>query len=70
MKTFNKYIRKDGTALITGASSGMGLEYARQLAQSGCNLLIVSNEEEKLNEVAHNLQNEYKVKVTAKYQLP
>ncbi len=68
MKTFNKYIRKDGTALITGASSGMGLEYARQLAQSGCNLLIVSNEEEKLNEVAHNLQNEYKVKVTAKYQ--
>lgn len=68
MKTFNKYIRKDSTALITGASSGMGLEYAKQLAQSGCNLLIVSNEEEKLNEVAENLQNEYKVKVTAKYQ--
>ena len=64
MKTFNKYIRKDSTALITGASSGMGLEYASQLAQSGCNLLIVSNEEEKLKEVADRLQNEYHVKVT------
>ena len=32
-------------ALITGASSGMGVEFARQLAQRGYNLLIVSNEE-------------------------
>ena len=68
MKTFNKYIRKDSTALITGASSGMGLEYADQLAKSGCNLLIVSNEEEKLKAVAERLQNEYHVKVTYKYQ--
>jgi hypothetical protein len=68
MKTFNKYIRKDSTALITGASSGMGLEYAKQLAMSGCNLLIVSNEEEKLFDVAEKIQNEYHVKVTAKYQ--
>ena len=29
-------------ALVTGASSGMGLEFARQLAQRGYNLLIVS----------------------------
>lgn len=32
-------------ALITGASSGMGYCYARQLAERGYNLLIVSNEE-------------------------
>lgn len=32
-------------ALVTGASSGMGVEFARQLAQRGYNLLIVSNEE-------------------------
>ena len=68
MKTFNKYIRKDSTALITGASSGMGLEYAIQLAKSGCNLLIVSNEEEKLKNIAEQLQNEYHVKVAQKYQ--
>ena len=30
-------------ALITGASSGIGLEFARQLARKGYNLLIVSN---------------------------
>ena len=32
-------------ALVTGSSSGMGLEFARQLAQRGYNLLMVSNEE-------------------------
>lgn len=68
MKTFSKYIRKGDTALVTGASSGMGLEYATQLAQSGCNLVIVSNEEEKLNDTAVRLQEEYGVKVTSRYQ--
>lgn len=36
---------KQSYALVTGASSGMGLEFARQLAKRGYNLLIVSNEE-------------------------
>ena len=44
-------------ALVTGASSGIGLEFAKQLAQRDYNLLIVSNEEaihtraEELHEV-------------------
>lgn len=37
---------KEHFALVTGASSGMGLEFAKQLAQRGYNLLIVSNVKE------------------------
>ncbi len=68
MKTFSKYIRKNETALITGGSSGIGLEYATQLAQSGCNLVLISNEEEKLKTVSERLQKEYNIKVTWKFQ--
>lgn len=37
--------KKSTYALVTGASSGMGLEFARQLGAKGYNLLIVSNED-------------------------
>lgn len=53
-------------ALVTGASSGMGLEYARQLAQKGCALVIVSNEE-SIHTVAAELQEQYHVSVTSRY---
>ena len=43
-------------ALITGGSSGMGLEYASQLAEIGCNLLLVSNQEEELEKAASDLK--------------
>ena len=35
------------TAFITGGSSGMGLEYARQLAGREYNLVLVSNRQEE-----------------------
>jgi len=46
---------KEHFALVTGASSGMGLEFAKQLAQRGYNLLIVSNVPE-IFEAAKGLQ--------------
>lgn len=49
---------KTAFALVTGASSGMGMEFARQLAQRGYNLLIVSNEE-KIHEVAKELEEAF-----------
>ena len=49
-------------ALITGASSGCGYEYARILAQKGYNLLIVSNED-AIHDKADLLRQEYPVKV-------
>ena len=48
-------------ALITGASSGIGLEYARQLAARGMNILVVSNQREANEQVAASLKQEYGV---------
>ena len=55
-------------ALVTGGSSGMGLQYATQLAEAGCDLLIVSNQEEELPKVAALLQGQYGVSVVPHYQ--
>ena len=49
-------------ALVTGASSGCGYEYARILAQKGYNLLIVSNEE-AIHEKADVLRGDFPVNV-------
>ena len=49
---------KQAFALVTGASSGMGVEFAKQLAERGYNLLIVSNEE-AIHERAKELQESY-----------
>lgn len=54
-------------ALITGGSSGMGLEYARQLAAKGTALVIVSNERERIEAVAVELREQYGVEVTPFY---
>jgi hypothetical protein len=50
-------------ALITGGSSGMGLEFARQLAGRGYGLVLVSNRGEELAAAAAELRTAYPVEV-------
>ena len=55
-------------ALITGGSSGMGKIYAQRLAEAGCSLLLVSNQEKELQQVADDLQHHFGVTVISRFQ--
>jgi short-subunit dehydrogenase len=46
-------------ALVTGASSGIGKEFARQLAASGLNLVLVARRLPLLEEIGRTLADEY-----------
>jgi len=50
--------RSKGTALITGASSGIGAVYADRLAHRGYDLILVARNRSKLDELASRLTNE------------
>ena len=49
--------------LITGASSGLGLELAKLFAKDGNNLLLISSNLEKLNHAKEELLKDYKVDI-------
>ena len=53
MSSFNE--KYGSWALVTGASSGIGKELARQLAHKGLNVVLVARREKLLNELANEL---------------
>ena len=50
------------TALITGASSGIGLDLAHVFARDGHDVILVARTESKLQDVAYDLEKHHKVK--------
>jgi short-subunit dehydrogenase len=50
------------TALITGASAGLGKEFSRQLAAAGYNLVLVSRTRSELDRVATEITTDFGVK--------
>ncbi|HEV8515613.1 MAG TPA: SDR family oxidoreductase [Cyclobacteriaceae bacterium] len=50
-------------ALITGASGGIGLSIAREVAQRKIDLLLVARSEDKLSNAKKELEEKYKIRV-------
>jgi len=54
--------KKMSYALITGASSGIGLELAKLFAKDKHNIILIARREERLKQLSRDLENEYKIK--------
>ena len=58
MKSF-----KGATVMVTGASSGIGEAFARNLANRGANLILTARSEDKLRQIAEELSEKYAIQV-------
>jgi len=62
LQDFKKYTMTK-TALVTGASFGLGYEFARIHAENGGNLVLVARSKDKLDELKKELEEKYGVTV-------
>ncbi len=54
---------KGKTALITGASSGIGKAIANELAVYGCNLILTGRRHKRLLEISNSLAKQYGIEI-------
>lgn len=50
---------KDGYALVTGASSGIGYELAKLFAKDGKNIIVIARSQDKLEALKTEIENKY-----------
>lgn len=53
----------EGYTIVTGASSGIGLEMAHELAKTGRPLVLVARSEAALNQLAQEWREKYKIEI-------
>ncbi|KAH8926059.1 NAD(P)-binding protein [Atractiella rhizophila] len=61
-QSLSKYgATKGAWSVVTGATQGIGLSFAKQLAKAGFNVVLVSRSQSKLDEVAAEISTKYSV---------
>ena len=67
MRRFKTIEKNSRTALVTGASSGIGLCYARRLASLGYRVVAVSNQQAEIQQTAQELASTYGIEALPLY---
>jgi gluconate 5-dehydrogenase len=61
----NYFDLTDQVAIVTGASTGLGVQMAKALANQGANIVVLARRQEKIDAVAAEIAEEYGVKTLA-----